>query len=362
MRDSKADIHRTAVSLYGLASLNQPVLSKLQLISDEKDLTLEDKMYIALGLAKLGDKEGARKLYEQAIAPELRTEAGRAWLSKEQDESKRNKLTTLAGAVAASAGVHDQAMHIWTYSKEHYPTKQLDILERMIIIREEIGRLNTESAEFTYEVNGKSNKVTLERGRSTTLRFYADELNSITFSGIQGKPVAIAVLNEYKDPNTLAKNTDLSVKRSYWVNGRQVTTFEEGSTVLVRLEFTMNANAIDGGYQVVDYLPSGLKPISNLWQRGLTYNWARCTQRGFPLAVEGNVVYFSAYHNANSSSLCPVNTIEYYARAASKGEFNANPSLIQSLVNYDSLNVSESQDIRIVPPSNSGKPIVLPQK
>ncbi len=362
MRGNQADIHRIAASLYGLASLNQPVLSKLQLISDEKDLTLEDKMYIALALAKLGDKEGARKLYEQSIMPELRKEGGRAWISNEQDESKKNKLTTLAGAVAASVGKHDDALQIWAYAKEHYPTKTLDILERMIIIREEIGRLNSEPAEFSYEVNGKAVKVTLEQGRFSTVRFWADEINQVKINDVKGKPVAISVINEYKNPEALTKNSELQIKRSYWVNGKQTTVFEEGSTVVVRFEYTIDKNAIDGGYQVVDYLPSGLKPISNVWQRGLSYNWEQCSQRGFPLSVEGNAVYFSAYHPGSETGRCHQYTIEYYARAAGKGEFNANPALLQSLTNYESLNVSASEKVRVTPPGNSSRPIVLPKQ
>ncbi len=292
----------------------------------------------------MGDKENSRQYYNANIRPELRFEGGEAWLSKEADQSKQVKLSALAGAVAAASGEHADALAVYKYLQTHYPTNQLDVLERMMIIKDEISHLSQTESSLTYEINGKKTEVKLKNGQSQTQSFTADQLSNISFSNIQGKPAALLVLNTYQDPASLNKNNDLSVKRSFWVNGKQVTQINEGDTVTVRLEYSIAKNAIDGGYQIVDYLPSGLRPITDLWQRGLSTSYNQCSQKGYPVSVDGNKVYFSAYQ-PNS---CGKYTVEYYARAAAKGTFNVNPPLIQSLKNYDSLNVGQPQTIKIL--------------
>ncbi len=348
MRDEKADIHRIAQSLYGLAALHQPVLAKLQLIKDEPDLTPEDKMYISLGLARLGDKETARKIYNNSIRPNLNFEAGQAWLKNEQNQTKQVKLTGLSGVVAASIGQSVDALSVWKYLQEHYPSEDLDVLERLMIVRDEITRANKTETSFTYEINGKKTDIKLEKGQSKFVTLTQDEAGNISFSNVKGQLTALAVVEDYKNPDALTKNSGLSIKRSYWVNGKQASQAMEGDVVTVRLEYSIAKQEIAGAYQVVDYLPSGLKAISNIWQRGLAYNYSNCSEKGQPLSIDGNKVYFSAYQG----SVCPIHTLEYYARAATKGDFNANPPLIQSLKNYESLNIGTAQKLKITSVGN----------
>ncbi len=343
LRDQKADIHRIAKSLYGLAVLRQPVLAKIQLIKDEPDLNLEDRMYLALALARMGDKETARKIYNDSIRPSLHFEAGQAWLRGEPDKTKQVKLSALAGAVASSLGLREDTASVWQYLQEHYPTEDLDILERMMIIRDEMTKVSQTEASFVYELNGKKTTVKLGKGQSKFITFSAEEAETVIFSDIQGQPIALTVAENYQNPAKLKTNSDLNIKRTFWVNGKQVSRVTEGDVVTVRLEYFIAGRAIDGSYQVVDYLPSGLKSINNLWQRGLDYTYTNCSQKGRPLSINGNKIYFSAYQAAS----CPSYTIEYYARAATKGDFNANPPLIQSLKNYDSLNIGIGQKLKI---------------
>lgn len=350
MRDEKADIHRIVRSLYGLASLQEPVLAKIQLVKDERDLTLEDRMYVALAFAKLGDREDARAYYSEHISPELKREAGQAWLQDIENQTQRSKLTTLAGAVASASGYQEDALAVWEYAREHYPQEDLDILERFMMLRDLIAKSTQEKASFEYELNGQKHTVELDpqkNGNSVTMELSAQDMKSIRFSSVRGQPVAISVLESFENPANVEKNSELSVKRTYVVNGRPVTSFTEGETVVVRLEYQIQQKALDGGYQVVDFLPSGMRPVTNLWQRGLAQNYQSCYQKGYPLAVDGNKVYFSAYHARDNKYECGTYVVEYYARTSSKGSFTAAPALIQSLKNYDSLNVSASSSVTI---------------
>jgi hypothetical protein len=93
-----------------------------------------------------------------------------------------------------------------------------------------------------------------------------------------------------------------------------------------------------------------------LWQRGLDYSYQQCSQKGYPLAVDGNRVYFSAYHSRDARNECATYTVEYYARVAAKGSFTAAPPLIQSLQNFGSLNIGQSQQVTIAAQNMSTAP------
>ncbi|MBL8030567.1 MAG: Ig-like domain-containing protein [Candidatus Doudnabacteria bacterium] len=347
-KDKNADLSRTSKALYGLASLKQPVLNKLQFIKDEPDLTFEDRLYVALGLARLGDKENARKIYFGKLKPEIHFEGGQAWLKGEDNQTKQVKLTALFGVAASAISENSDVSQVWKFLQSHYPSEDLDVLERLMIIKDQLAMANQAPASFTYELSGKKAEVVLEKGRSQTILFSKADLEKIRFSNVKGDVTALVVLERYKSPESMTKNPQLSIRREFLVNGKQATSFKEGETVLVRLVYALDKKSIDGAYQIVDFLPSGLRPISSLWQRGLSQDYSQCSYRAQPMSVEGNRVYFMAYHGTNFSSICTNFTIEYYARAAASGEFNVNPPLFQSLVNYDSLNIGERQTVKII--------------
>lgn len=344
-KDQNADLSRISKALYGLSVLKQPVLTKLQLIKNEPDLTLEDKVYVALGMARLGDKENARSYYLTQIAPELHREGGQAWVESESNQTKRVKQTALIGTLSSAIGEFKDTDLIWKYLNQNRPEDDLDLLERMMIVRDGIAKKSSEQASFKFTVNGKTEEVKLENGQGKTIKFSKAERDSIEFKDVKGKVSALAITETGADPDSLNKNSQLSIKRSFWVGGKQTTNFKEGDTVIVKLEFQIATKALAGAYQIVDFVPSGLRPVSNLWQRGLASNYMECSQKIAPITIDGNKVYFPSY-NYNSKN-CSTYTIEYYARVASKGEFTASPPLIQSINNFESLNIGDKQKIII---------------
>ena len=59
--------------------------------------------------------------------------------------------------------------------------------------------------------------------------------------------------------NIVKNNLDIIARNSFF----------EGEVVLVRLDPKIAETAIDGQYQVIDYLPSGLRPITQIYRNGL---------------------------------------------------------------------------------------------
>ena len=105
-------------------------------------------------------------------------------------------------------------------------------------------------------------------------------------------------------------------------------------------------SAIDGQYQVIDYLPSGLKPITRIYENGLSRG-TDCNPVWYPSKIIDNTVYFNIYKGFNSTEYCSDRTINYYARVVSKGSYRANPAVIQSLKDLESLNISSEDKIEI---------------
>ncbi len=342
--DEKADIHRISKALYGLSALNELVLNKIQKIIKDPHLSLEDKTYLALGLVNFGDKETARKIYYSDIRNNLRFQGPEAWV-EEKDLTKRVKLTGLIAALAAQLEEQD-ADKLGEYILTHSPERDLDILEELLYIKSELPRMTAEKAEFEFYTNNRSGKVLLEKGKTYELNLSYEELKTLRFKNVKGDIALVSFYQEAQDPQNIKKDQELGIKREYLVNGVQKNIFNEGDLVLVRLHPYISYRALDGNYQIVDYLPSGLKPVTQIYNRARYFG--KCDILYYPTMIEGNTVYFKIWKGFERSLIfCKNKTVNYYARVVSKGKFRTNPAIIQSLKDLKSLNVSPEDWIEI---------------
>lgn len=345
LTDKKADIRRISQALYGLASLSEPVLVKINLVRENPELNLEDRIYLALALAKLGDKESARTIYFQEIRGKLRFQGQEAWLYQESDITKRVKLTGLIAVLASYLGLEDIRV-LGEYILTHNPEKDLDKLEESLYMKSELNRLKESKAKFQYKTNMRSDSVILEKGKIYELTLPYDELQSLRFSNIEGDIALVSFYERAKDPQELTKNPELSLNRIYLVDGRTTNSFSEGDVVLIRLDPKIAQSAIDGQYQIIDYLPSGLKPITQIYQQGLS-SGTECHPVWYPSIIENNIIYFNIWKGFNKTDHCSNRTLNYYARVISKGSYTGNPAIIQSLKDLESLNLSSKSQVEI---------------
>ncbi|MDD5342586.1 MAG: polymorphic toxin-type HINT domain-containing protein [Patescibacteria group bacterium] len=346
LSDEKADQSRVSQALYGLASLGEPVLAKINTILQSKDLTLENRTYLALGLIRLGDKENARLVYQEKIKTALRFEGGEAWLDGESDITRRVKLTGLVGVLTAELNITEDAKAVWGYISGHYPESDLDVLERTLMLRALLANANQAPVSFKLQTDSRTETVKLENGDVYTLDLSAEELASIKFSEVKGDTTLVSWFERSKNTDELQTNPDLKLSRSYLVDNHSTTTFSEGDIVLVRLDPNIASSAIDGTYQVVDYLPSGLRPITQLYNRNLTTEEV-CNPLWYPTKIVDQAAYFTIYKDFDKTDKCTNRTINYYARVVSPGSYSAESAVIQSLKNLNSLNLSEVQTVEI---------------
>jgi len=345
LADNKTDLHRVALSLYGLASLGEPVLGKINYVNENnlKDMGVEDKIYLALAYAKIGAKEQARELYIKYIEDSIYFKGNEAWLKNIKDNTKFEKLNSTVGMLASYLEIKKDAWSLFNHINKNAPEKDLNILEKIAIIKSELEHANQlEKISFGYTIGEKTQDVSLDNGKSYLLKLSGDDVDKIKFSNVTGKVVMLSTYEKATDVESLEKDSRISLSREYLVNGKSTNSFNEGDLVLVRLTPSFSHNALIGSYQLVDYLPSGLKPVTQTSSN--YYFGSACDQAWYPNKIIGNSVYFSIN---NSLGQCEQKTISYYARVVSKGSYTADRAQLQSLENLDSITVSSPASIEI---------------
>ncbi|MEJ0021271.1 MAG: polymorphic toxin-type HINT domain-containing protein [Candidatus Doudnabacteria bacterium] len=343
LHDTKTDLHRQALALYGLASLGKPVLSRLQDIQTVADLTWQDKVYVALGLVKLGDLEEARNLYQKDIHPHLHVDGSQAWFAELGENDAQIKLSDTAAVLASDLNLTDDADLLWNYMQGHPPAKDLDILQRVMFIKSAIAQTSQSAAKLHYQTNARSEDVSLQNGDTYSVTLSEDELKSLNFSNISGDMQVSSFFEQSLNSATVARDANLSLTRQYVVNGKATTSFNDSDIVKVKLFPKVGAKALNGDYQIVDYLPSGLKPVTDPYTLGIDQGY-NCLW--YPDKVVDNKLYFTVPKNFSTFSQCEP-AVQYYARAVNKGDFTASPAQIQSALNPDDVNFSDTVKINV---------------
>ncbi len=338
LKDKKTDLSRVVISLYGLAALNEPVLITLQNIKNDPNLTLMDKAFVAVALDTIGAKEEARQYYNTYFKPKLVNKKPYAYI----DELKAKDDNIVVTAMLANlAGSLDEpiAESLATYAFENRPKETLIDFELLGYIKKSLPNLKGGDVNFSYKTNQKSENKTLKKDEVFRLVLGSDELATIKFENVNGRIGLISFFEETTSPDQLSKDGDISVRRTYSVDGRPTIEFKEGDLVKVELASTFSGRALPGLYQVTDYLPSGLRAVTRF--NIVPIRTGECIR--YPSMIEDQKVTFLDWNP--KSTYCP--NIFYYARVVTKGSYKAEPALIQSLKNLESLNISSPAPVII---------------
>jgi len=334
LNDTKADIPRIARALYGLTAFNEPVLTKIQRVKNDKALTLKDKVFIALALDSLGAKEEARSYYKQMIKPSVETKSSYAYVGGLKGD---DTITTTALVAALTASLEEpESTQLALYVDQNYPHETLNNFHNLLYIKFALPKLNPEEVGFTYRAGSENDSKTLKNGEIFELVLSPQELASLELTNVKGKLGIVASYENQSSPQSINKDTNLSLNRSYEVNGVSAKQFNEGDLVLVRLNPQFSGNALTGAYQIVDYLPSGLRPVDQ--ESGRYYS--SYDSRIYPTEINDQKITFVIDRNTNLP-------IYYYARVVSKGTYKAEPALLQSLRSFESATISNEDSINV---------------
>lgn len=328
-----------AVALYGKAALGQPVLNQLNDLSKVNNLSIKDKLYIALAYEKNGHKEGAMNVLDEILRESGEFNEVYIRIDKGVDQDDIVETTSLAAVIASRVNMEEKTK-LFEYITSHHTEDILIKLEKIMFLQEELSKLPDTTASFKYMINDEEKEVTLEKGRILRLLITPENLKNISFSGIEGK-VAVNALYEVA-LDTSIDNIDkyASVKREYYtIDGEKTNTFKNTDIVKVVIYPNIEGKAFNGVYEIVDILPAGLKPIENFWGRVPNY------EKGvrYPWDIEGQKVKFYTYYQSEYRN----EPMVYYARVISKGEYNCEKTIIQNTKTRNTASFSEEDKIII---------------
>jgi uncharacterized protein YfaS (alpha-2-macroglobulin family) len=305
-----------AYCFWGLAALKEPVLLDIRSILEADDLTPYIRLVLGTALAEIGDYEGAKEIYTEAVKSSGTITDTLAWLETgTRDESIDS--TALCSLIALKTN-QPEKVKFFNYIKSNSTSELLVNLERMIFVSNYIKGASL-SNSFSYELDGVRKQVELQKGGSFRLDLTPEKLASLKFSNIQGKVQATV---SYVAPVSKIRKTEgnvISIERSYSLNGGSASSISRSDTVKVTITPSFGATAPDGYYEITDILPAGLRFDRPEYTYGNGAWW-------WPDEVSGQKVVFGLYYNKEDYK---DTSITYYARAVSEGAYTADNAAIR---------------------------------
>lgn len=300
-----------AYAYWGLAALKEPVLLDIRNLLEAEGNTPQIKLILGVALAEMGDFQGARAVYEDAMAKMGKVTDTFAYLEYgTRDESI--DATALCSLIALRTNAQEK-LKLFSYINSNSTSELLVNLERMIFVTDYIKSVSLDSS-FNYELDGVKKQVGLQKGSFYRLTLTPEQLSRLKFTDVQGKVVVAA---SYVSPvsEVMAKaDSPVSLKRNYSTGGSAGSSFSRSDTIQVTLTPVFGENAPDGYYEITDILPAGFRYVSG---SGNTYSYLD--------EVTGQKVVFGYYYSKKKAN----GSISYYAKAVTPGAFTADNAAIR---------------------------------
>ncbi len=329
------DIDTASMSLFGLASLDEPVLLLIDNLSEAQDLTPLSRIYLALAQAKIGDAEKAIITYRSLLSDYSENQDSFTYMKVGSDKDSYLRSTALTAALASLLG-ESEADSLLAYTLTNSGTDILLISPQLLAITNQLGQSKPQPISFSYTLNGKKSSQKLEKGQVFKLDLSPAGLSEISFQDLSGNIGLTTYFSTPLDPKTAEVNPAIQLGRSYSVGGKITNTFSGSDLIKISLPVSYSEISQDGCYQVSDLLPSGLKPITSVYSLGLD-----STNIWYPYEINGQKVSFCLGKGSKD------NVINYYARVVSGGDYRAESALIQSLISPSVYNLSPSGTVSI---------------
>jgi len=179
----------------------------------------------------------------------------------------------------------------------------VSIFKKDLADREDEGKPDSNiKVKRTYSVKSSSLGIGISSAGNTTTK------NDLVKNSSKG--------NSSVGNSSIEKNLEKSGAETTEVN-----SFKQGDIIRVEIEWDILSKAVDGAYQITDYLPSGLKPIENPYEMGIhNEGWH------FYRNIDGQKVTFHVSKDWKEKK-----PLVYFARIISPGTYKADGTIIQSV-------------------------------
>lgn len=336
--DPASTRERRIVGLAGLAGLGEPVLADLRLAAADSSLTIRERLYLALGLANLGDDATAiaieRELldrYGERRGPSIRLRVGASL----DDTIEATSLLALLAAQLSEPF----APELQSYVDGNRAVDELFNLQQVSFVSRFLARAPSTSAQFAYSLNGERSVVDLGPGEGFSLRLTEAQRRTLTLEPLDGSVGLATSWQAPLDPGTIASDPDLTIARTVLPSGDIPST----TLVEVRLTATFGPRAVSGCYAVTDLVPSGMAPIARLQVWPGYESSDRAEDFVEPFDISAQRVSFCVEPRKAGQSV----RMRYFARVVSPGEYVWEPAVIQSTAAAESINLTATGRVTV---------------
>lgn len=322
-----------AAAYMGLGALKEPVLPDLRKKFEEaksrKNSTLEEKLYLAAGLALLGDNDSVRDWYEEEIHNELTLERNMLCYEKNSNHHNNYRLTAEAAMLACLIGHPDHQL-LLMYLTTHHSSTYTPLLELATYIGEYSPKPGS-PAVFSYKLAGKTIRHAFDKKPCLNLELGETQLAEADFKVLDGNVSYSA--QYYGGLDEAEKALPEGVGLNVNPGSKSVTL---GDTIYVKTTMTFDDKAPVGYYHVSQIVPSGFRFVRINDQGSYDKNWyCRVGESGM---LDFYICPLRGYRSTfdyNNTTMPKSVTFTYTIRAVLPGSYIMEaPTIVYSGSNY----------------------------
>jgi len=313
MPSTRRDLRIAALA--GLAALGEPVLSDLRGIATATDLSVGERIDLALGFVAAGDDAAALAIERDL----LRANGQRlgAWTRLRVGATLAETVGATSALALVAAGIGDPiAASLQAYVDANPASDELYVLDQIGVIERTLARTPAPAASFAWAFDGRRSVVDLEPGEAFTVALTAAERATLRIEPLTGQVGLTASWSEPVDVSSLTPDPALGLTRTVTPAG----IIGSDALVVVELTPTFAAQALPGGYEIVDMVPSGLAPVAR------TDGWVGDDGAIGPYRIVGQEVDFSVSYDPTKARTA---TVRYLARIVTPGDYAWEPASIR---------------------------------
>jgi len=315
--DENATRERILVALAGRAGLGEDVLAKLHAYSPA-DLTVRERLWLALGLVASGDDSSAR-----AIERDLLESAGQRlgpWVRLSDGPVGTDTIEASGLLLLLASRLGDPlAPDISAYLRQVPSNAMVFPLEQIGYIRAFVERLPRSPGKFAWTVEGERHEVSLEPGGGITLALTSEQRSSLKLERLDGD---LAVVTSWTSPD-FTPPTSATIRMVRTVS--PANDAPDDRLVRVTIAITFGTHPLPGCYRLTDLVPSGLSPVARTaaWPGGDDEEESPPSNANWPYLASGQEVSWCASPDDRN------HTYVYAARVVSPGTYRWEPAVLQ---------------------------------
>ncbi|MBN1168467.1 Ig-like domain-containing protein [Candidatus Woesebacteria bacterium] len=293
-------------------------------------ISFDEKVYLGIALAQLGDREVARGLFLDILAdyayelhPYIRIDS-----TQDRGASYEDFVVETSKALLLGELVDDKYNdRMYEYIDNYRGTLQNYLIDLSDIeyIDNAIATLPDSDTQYSLTTTAGTISETLDKGKSEWYELTSNDIDQFEFSLETGKADLLAkYLIDIDVLKTKSQDKRLSIKRTITEAKNDDGVIRPGDIVKITLELTLDLdNAPKCSYQIKDSLPSGLTYLSSPGSFGFKDAY-------YARETTGNTIVFNTY-SSKWIFKEGKQVINYYAKASAVGEYRAEPAVFQSL-------------------------------